>query len=238
MTDKKRSNGITRDEWMRTAEFRAETAKQLLWLAGRSLDILTAGYEGRDGYTTEPVRGGDSCIVPMAAARGAAEAQLLDLKNGPDRTRPEGLPETELRCLLGTLQEFASRLGADAEVFAQCANLVRRGRPTRLPDGFGQRRTALKQAVGKPGRPRVAAIADDDLMGRLGDAKRIAPLRSERAILEDLARLLLVQEGRHTAGDRVRRLTQNLQKRVAAIRAARVPKSPADIPGLPSGKAE
>lgn len=239
----KQKKAVPREAWLLLANAQLRSSRELLWLMGRSLDIVQAHYEGRDGLRTDPTGLEDVDLFHVAGARGVAEGRILHEPNGPDRTKPEGMFEAELRCLLNTLQGLSDSMTSKAETYLRLASATRRGRPSKrsLNEYVGLENFKwglLKPVAGKAGRPRAAPISDPDLIHELAATKAGGAFRSERAILEGIARRLLKEQGKHTAGDRVPQLTSNLQKRVAAIRAGGIPKLTREIAEIRSRESE
>lgn len=205
-------------------------AEELNWLVGRSLEILEAGYQGRDVLPSMPSEGPPANCHRIAKARGAAEGQVLDEPDAIDRAAPGGFIEAELRCLLLTLGNLAQAHTQGARTCAKFADSIRRGRPPRrdlnsfvsVPVGFALGKPTPNAR--KPGRPKAANISDPELIGRLHEARQRGDKRSERAVIEDVARDLLTQQGKHSAGRVLPNLTANLQKRIAGIRSGGIPK--------------
>lgn len=161
----------------------------------------------------------------LARAKQETATQLRSLVQAPD--------------LLRALDEYVATLTREAEGLTMLVKSIRRGRPpkvdlNRLLGGRIKGFQWVKPMAppGKPGRPLAVDIGDDDLIRALTEGKRAGPPRSERAILEDVARHILSRNGKHSAGSRAKRMAANLQKRVASIRARRVPKQTTKLPEI------
>lgn len=197
------------DVWHVAAGTHDETAAALSWLANRSFATLLGDVD----EDADIPKGAET----IARIRAKCEARVLDLLAAGTPRRPEDL---EIESVLSSLLMWSIKEREEAELCRSIARSTKPGRPRALHQTnalVGLLRSAGTKK-GNPGRRLAVPITDNDLLRAL-DAGRASGDKTDVATLRRIAIDHLRASGQHSAGDRLRRLTANLQKRVASARA-------------------
>ncbi|MEO6278528.1 hypothetical protein [Roseateles sp.] len=226
MTTKVRSE---REILWRLAEQRSQMADELLWLLGRSLQCVQAGLNGQGPYDVEPHDDAEPVGRLFLRARFKAEAQVQCDPDAAEGRSIDAVVSNELFCLQDSLVLFARQCTQESAQLSQMAAKVRRGRRKVVPAssmnalvaallGIKYSGPTTKKPVRRPGRPLRINMTDDAIL-RAVEAGKATGERTERRVLERLAKQALTEEGKHTAGSRVREIADNLKRCLAAFRA-------------------
>lgn len=180
-------------------------ARELLWLAQRSNDAL----QGR--------KVNDELEGLNAASRAVVRARWRLEDTGPADKSDDS---RELRLALDSLVALAELQMKHGALWLAASEAYRPGHPGTTSDDFATLLEQLsRRAAGRPGRRPLVDISDAALLGTLAAYKSSG--KSERQILAMVSQQWLSGQGKHVAGDRVDRITRNLQKRVASARGVR-----------------
>lgn len=201
---------LSRDAWECMASEHHATADSLLWLVGRSFDVLL----GKPLDETTPAT---YALRKLAILRARQEGVDDATEWLPELTTEE----RELRCLLHTMLRWAFHERERAQTYRGISEQSRMGRPRKRPAYNELAR--MTAAPVKRGRPPLVNISEAELLARVKAGTGEG--RTQRETLRALVKDVLKSSSQHAAGNRVPRMVSSLEKRLAPSSRARLRKS-------------